>query len=404
MKGQKSDGHEARHYRPKLALLLVAFAPLATASDRLEVEMVSSPAAEESLTPFLAASSDRLYLSWLERREGGHRFLVASFDGTGFAAPVEIRDSDRFFANWADFGSVLPFGDGRLAAHWLEKAGSGSYDYDVWVSISDDSGKSFGAPRKLHRDDKLGEHGFVSLAARGDGFDAVWLDGRNFEKDAADNEMALFFTTYDGSSWTEETLLDSRVCECCQTAMAATGNSVFIAYRDRSPEEIRDISVLRSEEGKWTEPRTIHPDSWHLAGCPVNGPQASASGNRLALAWFSASNEDPRVQLVLSENGGESFGSPVRVDEGGAIGRVDVELAGDDPVVVWLDKGGAVRARRVASSGELSESIVVAQTGSDRASGFPRIAVFRGDVYVAWTESYKRPGPSRVHLARLVLR
>ena len=62
----------------------------------------------------------------------------------------------------------------------------------------------------------------------------MWLDGRNFEKEAADNEMALMQTTFDGAAFAEETMLDSRVCECCQTAMAPIEGGFFVAYRDRS--------------------------------------------------------------------------------------------------------------------------------------------------------------------------
>ena len=43
-------------------------------------------------------------------------------------------------------------------------------------------------------------------------------------------------------------------------------------YRDRSPEEIRDISVVRLVDGVWTEPAPVHADNWMIEGCPVNGP------------------------------------------------------------------------------------------------------------------------------------
>jgi len=147
-------------------------------------------------------------------------------------------------------------------------------------------------------------------------------------------------------------------------------------------------------------------DGWHLTGCPVNGPQVAADGNSLALAWFTASKDDPRVQVVFSEDGGETFGAPLRVDAGQALGRVDVELLGDGAVVTWLGRGtrgGEVLARRLSYKGDASESVTVARTGADRASGFPRMASFQGKLYVAWTEAESRQGPSRIQLARLVL-
>jgi hypothetical protein len=410
MKSQKTDRHERHHYKTNLwsaiVLLAVTAGSDAAASGRLRVEPLPSPAAEDSLTPFLAGSASGLHLSWLEKAAEGHRLRYARWDGARFTEPATVRASDRFFANWADFSSVLPFGEGRLAAHWLEKAASGTYEYDVWVSISDDGGKTWSPATKPHRDGTLSEHGFVSLARDGDGFRVVWLDGRNFKKDATDSEMALMQTRFDGSSLAEETPLDSRVCDCCQTAMAPIEGGFFVAYRDRSPDEIRDISYVRFASGRWSEPKTLSDDGWHLTGCPVNGPQVAADGNRLALAWFTASKDEPRVQVVFSEDGGETFGAPIRVDAGQALGRVDVELLGDGAVVTWLaraTRGGEVLARRLSYKGGSSEAVTVARTGADRASGFPRIAAFQGSIYIAWTESESRQGPSRIQLARLVV-
>ena len=408
MKSQKTDRHERHHYKTKLGaglvLLSLAGGFEAEASDR--VERLSTPAGEESLTPFLAGSASGIHLSWLEKTAEGHALRYARWDGARFTEPATIRASDRFFANWADFSSVLPFGEGRLAAHWLEKAASGTYEYDVFVSISEDGGKIWSSGTKPHRDGTLSEHGFVSLVPEGKGFGVAWLDGRNFEKEAADNEMALMQTTFDGAAFAEETMLDPRVCECCQTAMAPIESGFLVAYRDRSPEEIRDISYVRFTSGRWSEPRTLSDDGWHLTGCPVNGPQVAADGNRLALAWFTASKDDPRVSVVFSEDGGETFGAPIRVDAGQALGRVDIELLGDGAVVTWLaraTRGGEVLARRLSYKGDTSEVVTVARTGADRASGFPRIASFQGTIYVAWTEAESRQGPSRIQLARLVL-
>jgi hypothetical protein len=169
--------------RPDFADRLLV-AGVVEASD--PVERLSSPASEESLTPFLAGSKSGLHLSWLEKTAEGHLLRYARWDGARFSEPATVRASDKFFANWADFASVLPFGDGRLAAHWIEKSAGGTYEYDIFVSISDDGGKTWSPGAKPHRDGTLSEHGFVSLVPAGaKGFAMTWLDGRNFRKDAA---------------------------------------------------------------------------------------------------------------------------------------------------------------------------------------------------------------------------
>ncbi|HXV61747.1 MAG TPA: hypothetical protein VEK15_13705, partial [Vicinamibacteria bacterium] len=204
-----------------------------------------------------------------------------------------------------------------------------------------------------------------------------------------------------------EQLLDDRVCECCQTAMAVTDEGWFVAYRDRSAEEIRDIAYVRRVDSRWTEPKALNPDGWKIDGCPVNGPQVTASGRRLAIAWFSAAEDEPRVQVVFSSDFGESFSAPVRLAASSPLGRVDIELVDDGAVVFWVEhvEGGTgeVRFQPVTPAGLSGGHVPVARTSSGRASGFPRVVNFQGELYIAWTESYERGGPSRVHLARIVL-
>ena len=374
----------------------------------LTLEALASPAADASLTPFLSSASGELYLSWLEKTEEGHVLRVAPWDGEAFQPVRTVRTSDRFFANWADFASVLALGDGRLVAHWLEKAADGTYEYDVWSARSDDGGASWSEPERPHRDGTLSEHGFVSMveAESGD-VEMVWLDGREMVDESTPRDMTLRATTLGADGFGSEQLVDARVCECCQTGMARVGDSLVVAYRDRSPEEIRDIGVVRRVDGRWTEPAILHADGWEIPGCPVNGPQVAASGERVVVAWFTGADEDPRVQLAFSDDGGASFSEPIRVDDGDALGRVDVEWLGPSALVTWIERvdgrDGEVRARLMSSDGATGPPLTVARTGSSRASGFPRMAGApdgRG-VVLAWTESYDRKGPSRVRVARL---
>jgi sorbitol-specific phosphotransferase system component IIA len=74
------------------------------------------------------------------------------------------------------------------------------------------------------------------------------------------------------------------VCECCQTLAAVTSEGVIIAYRDRSPSEVRDIYYVRRQNGAWSALQAIHEDGWEITACSVNGPSVAADGSRVALA------------------------------------------------------------------------------------------------------------------------
>ncbi len=179
------------------------------------------------------------------------------------------------------------------------------------------------------------EHGFASLFQMpGAGLGLVWLDGRAMKPDAghgghgaAAGAMSLRFGVY-ARDWKQsaEGPLDVRVCECCPTSAAVTADGPIVAFRNRSDEEVRDIHVTRFEAGKWTEPVAVHDDGWKIAGCPVNGPMLSARGRDVALAWFTGKDEQGRAFLSFSKDAGRTFGAPIRLDGGGTLGRVDVEL------------------------------------------------------------------------------
>lgn len=380
-----------------------------TASTPLVIQKADSPAGSGSGEPNLYVSANgRVYLSWIEpvgEKRRAVRFAVRS--DSKWSEPRTIAEGENFFVNWADFPSMVVLPDGALVAHWLAKSSADRFAYDVNVARSTDGGKTWSKPVVPHRDGTKTEHGFVSmLPLNGGRAGAIWLDGRNFKENSHDghgsaNEMTLRYATIDAKDQiSEELLLDSRVCDCCQTSAALTSEGPIAVYRDRSEKEIRDISIVRFSKGRWTEPRTVNADGWEIHGCPVNGPSVSADGKRVAVAWFTAAKETPRVKVVFSNDAGATFAPPIQVDEGSPVGRVDVLVLTDGSALVsWLErtaKGGEVRVGRIRPNGSRDEAITVAASSAARASGFPQMALAGNEIIFAWTD----PGtPSTVRTA-----
>jgi hypothetical protein len=121
---------------------------------------------------------------------------------------------------------------------------------------------------------------------------------------------------------------------------------------------VRDIYVSRLENGKWTEAARVHEDGWTIPACPVNGPMLAARGTRVAIAWFTAAGDQGRVFVAFSDDAGRTFRTPIRVDEAGSLGRVDVELMEDGSAVVshieFAEQRAQFRARRIEHSGARS--------------------------------------------------
>ncbi|MBO6577080.1 MAG: exo-alpha-sialidase [Rhodothermales bacterium] len=387
-----------RYLLPALALVLagcqggdlIPSLPEGDITLRLDVHEMVVPTDTVSGEPFLVATPDGAMLSWMERTRGGAAMKLARMDGGAWGRIGTIVEDDSLFVNWADVPSIAVSGE-RVWAHWLQYNGTGRYAYGVRAAQSDDGGESWSDAVWLHDDNSPAEHGFASLVPIGDELQAVWLDGRNWADGV--HEMTVR-TRRMAVGLGPERELDARTCECCPTDMAVVGDDdLIVAYRDRSPEEVRDIYVTRRVNRAWQEPKPVAADGWNIAACPVNGPALSVRSDSVALAWFTAANDDPAVKVAFSDDQGASFGVPVRLDVGNPIGRVDVEMLDDGTAIVsWIEASSAdagfdagIMARRVAPDGRMSDPVTVEPTSSTRASGYPRMVRWGNNLIFAWT-------------------
>lgn len=384
--------------------------PAAT-DQALIIRAGESPTDGDSREPELNATHDgRIILSWVEKiSDKRYALRTATRDANGWSEARTVAQGEDWFVNWADFPSVIALQDGSLAAHWLVKSGSGTYAYNVNISRSKDGGTSWSKSLVPHRDNTQTEHGFVSLIALPDGrLGAVWLDGRNMkdmkheeESKPASASMTLRYAAIDADGkLSDEAQLDERVCECCQTSAALTSEGPIAVYRDRSGAEVRDIYFVKQMNGSWASPKPVYSDNWEINGCPVNGPSVAADGRRVVVAWFTEGSDQPRVKVAFSADAGATFGNPIQVDEGDAVGRVDALLLPDGSALVcWMSgtvESGAIKVRLIRQDGMLGPASVIAKIDIARASGFPRMARLNNEVHFAWTEFGK---PARVRTA-----
>lgn len=376
----------------------------------LRVDQIQTPAAAGSSGPQLSVSSRGVLLSWVERSGSTSSLKFSELDGATWTPARTVASGGDWFVNWADVPSVVRLRDGALVAHWLQKSGSDTYAYDVRLSHSRDNGRTWAASFLPHHDGTQTEHGFASLFdAPGGGLGIVWLDGRGMtggHDGHGGGDMSLRFATFDRAwSQTADLPIDPRVCECCPTAVAMTADGPLVAYRDRSPNEVRDIYVTRLENGRWTEPRAVHNDDWRVPACPVNGPALSARGRDVAAAWFTAKNDEPKSFVAFSSDAGRTFGSPVRLDDVASLGRVDVELLPDGSAaaayVEFASQRAGFRVRRVERTGTKSAPVTIAGITGNRTSGLPRMVLHGRELVFAWVD---REAGSQVRTAKAILR
>jgi hypothetical protein len=408
------------------ALFLIAATVAYSAEPPAKIQPLVTPASDNSAFPQLAEDGKGgVYMTWLETLKdgGGHRLRLAHRkEGGPWGEASTVEEGKTFWRNWADFPGLGIFPDGAVMVHWLARSGEGTYDYNVHARISRDAGTTWGAAFLVNTDGKKAEHGFVSFAPTEKGLAVVWLDGREtkgMNHDSANHSagggaMTLRFAEFlsDGTR-VNETVLDSKVCDCCQTAVVNTSKGLLAAYRNRSDTEFRDISLVRPAAMK-PEPRDFSKDGWKINACPVNGPALAARGEVVSSAWFTMGGGKPRVKAAVSTDGGDTFLPPVEVDATFPTGRVDVAvLPSGVSLVSWVgrgESGAEIKAAFLGKDGALKPAFKVAPGSIARAAGFPRLELSGGEVVFAWTEvvaapeSSTVPAPSVVRTAVMPLR
>jgi len=380
------------------AIVHTAHAAQQPAKPALVVETLKPPAAGDATAAQMTSSGGKTLLSWLERAGEKTSLKFSERLPTGWSTPMLVVSSEHLISNFADVPSVRALADGSLLAHWIEMNGPDPEAYDLKLSTSRDGGKTWAAPSSPHKDGTKTQHGFASFFTVGTSVGMVWLDGR--QTSGGKGDMTLRAAT--SIPVKSDMLVASRVCDCCPTAAANTADGPIVAFRGRTPEEIRDIYVTRLDGAAWSAPVLVHNDGWKINGCPVNGPAIAARGRTVAVAWFTMQAGQGHAYVAFSSDAGRTFGAPVRVDDVASTGRVQVALVADGSAAVsWIELGkgpSQLKVRTVSPDGSRSRPADIAL---GLGTQFPRMAAAKGELVFAWTENSR--GETHIYTARAKL-
>ena len=369
--------------------LLMGALPLT--GQTLKMEPASSPAAPDSLQANWSVAADGSpLLSWVEKsKDGSDSLRYAIHHGSGWTEARTVAAHRHFFHQPAELPEVIALSGGPLMAHWVELPKEGSEAEFLYVSASAD-GVKWTTPRVAHKDTSLVQHGLGSMVASGPReASLIWLQALKGE----DGPVSLMRTVIsaEGGMVKEETL-DSDVCACCPTSVVKTARGLLVAYRDHTPDNIRDISTIRLENGRWTASKNIYPDKWQLDACPVNAASAAAKGDNVAVAWYTASGDKARVEMAFSTDDGATFGKASVVSTGQAYGYTSIAI--DDAggaYVSWLEHAGdgaRLVARHFSADGTAGPVAQVA-AGTRKNLGYPKIVRAGNETWIAWNTDSK---------------
>jgi len=378
-------------------ILVLSGIPLAFAQT-FRSEPLPNPSAAGSFQPNWSVTPDGgALLSWVEPGKNDSLSLrYAVRHGANWSEPHTIATQRHFFRHPAELPEVAQLGEHQWLAHWVEMPKEESEAEYVYTSASTD-GMHWTVPVMAHRDRAPVQHGLASMVPSGAGESSVfWLQGGKDEE--APTALMRTIVDVSGREVREERLAPD-VCACCPTAVAKTSKGLLLAYRDHTPQDIRDISVLRLENGKWSQPKKLYADNWHINACPTNAASVAATGDKVAIAWFTSAQDAPKTEIAFSSDSGSTFSKPSTVSTGHSFGYTSVVLDDSGAIVSWLEQGaggGAARVlvRQIGFTGAPGPVMQVAE-GGRMGLGYPRLFHSGGDTFIAWGD------PKRLQTARL---
>ena len=375
--------------RFKTSIVLLLPLALTGFGQTLKVEPIANLSTPGSLEAHWATTPDgRPLLSWIEpSKDGSYALRYSVLHGSRWSEARTIVSKRRFFRQPAESPSLISFPDKSLLAEWVEVPNGSSEAEYMYVSASKD-GIRWTPPVMAHQDRSPVQHALVSMVASGDHeASLVWLEALKGED--APSVLKRTIVSSDGKVLKEESL-DSDVCTCCPTSIVKTSKGLLVAYRDHTAKDIRDIAVIRFENGRWLSSRILNPDKWEINACPVNGAAAAAKDSRVAIAWYTEANDSPRVQLVFSSDGGATFTKPVKVSTGDALGHASTALANDGGAIVSWVEGGDGPSRlmvRLVSSAGVAGPVTQVAEGSGQSLAYPRLLHSGNETWIAWGDS-----------------
>lgn len=241
--------------------------------------------------------------------------------------------------------------------------------------------------------------GFATLAVAPNGDVYVaWLDGRdNTSSSTGTFNVYLARSTDRGATFHHNVKVATLACPCCRPSVAVAANgTVYVAYRHVYDDNERDIAVATStDHGEhFGLPVRVANDRWKLFGCPESGPVTAVQGNKLIVAWYTATGGQPGIRVASSSDGGHTFSKEISVSKGIENANHPYLSMADDGTIALVFSGRQAAkgdwnsltpyALRIDTKGRVSATTHVPADASGER--YPTASLSSdGDLYVVWS-------------------
>src|SRR5919106_2803842 len=213
---------------------------------------LSAPAVDAAEPVTTTAPGGGFYVSW-GNHVGHHQadVMLARFDNEGAPAgsAVRINPQAGVATAWRGDPPSVAVTDRAVYVLWTARVEvDGKKGTDLYLSASEDQGKTFATTVKVNDDKLPGAHGMHSLAVSRDGrIYVAWLDERNIRvpkpsKHAgghhmeSNREFFLASSVDGGKTFSTNRKIAADACPCCKTALAVSADgTIYASWRQVLP-------------------------------------------------------------------------------------------------------------------------------------------------------------------------
>ncbi len=294
---------------------------------------------------------EELYSTWIEENSQGATSLqYAKWKGKKWSRSKQMKHANsRWVTDGIDAPQLAKYPDGEaLVTTWmLGSSRWNPYDQDIYIAQSMDGGDTWENPSTPYPNERLVSafYGHCRLLPlSNDRMLALWLDGRNTKYKHQGNgrmmpkpgsKYELRSIEFDKSGrYYESTVLNDQIAGLCPFDITKTEDGVLSVYRDANNE----ISISKYKDGTWSPTKTLTNEHWRATNT-LEAPATDALAKQVAIAWFTKPRNKAQVKIAFSDDNGETFTTPIRIDEGAALGKVDVLWQSEGKALVsWIEE------------------------------------------------------------------
>lgn len=346
-------------------------------------------------------------ISLLKVEDGDVWYLTSSDGGDSFPERVRVNQVRHEVQAHSENNPILVERRmSELYVLWQARKAGAEEASVLRLARSMNWGESFSKP--IDVDPGSTSQGFYTMSVSPSGaIFAAWLGGGHMDMGgghmggAMHEGSGLYIarSTDHGLTFERSVRVASNVCPCCRPSFAfSDANTVHVGWRGIFGDNLRDPAVATSTDGgkTWGPQVRIAADNWHLNGCPHSGSSLAVLGKRIYVAWHTVRENESKLYLAWSGDGGRTFSPPTPI-QGGVLDpnhpylvarkdAIGIVFQGRDPK---QDQGwGKLTAyyREIDQEGRLSPLIALGH--GDSSVNYPTLIYLDPDqVFVAWNES-----------------